>query len=201
MWQNAGKHAKSFGVKGFLYGAAIGAVVGVAALLMVAGAISSLGAMGIVASTLPEAGLTGMASVGAQILANGLSALTVPAVAFVAGAGAAAGSFIGAVCSATAGSVYGAATDESNPLPRVIDTAATKIMTKSPELAKAIAYKVGLQEEAGQQLAAQGGAQTAPEAPMITKPIPETSRQQPAASFQERVATQTKEAELAAAQR
>lgn len=207
MWQNVKKHAKSFGVKGFLYGAAIGAVVGVAALLMVAGAVSTLGALGIVSASIEGSGLAGMAGAGAQILANGLPALTVQAVAFVGGVGAAAGAFIGGVCSATAGSVYGAATDESNPLPRVLDSAANKIITKTPELAKAIAAKVSMQEEAGQQLAAQGGVQTAPEAPMITQPVPEITRtqvnytKQPAASFQDRVATQAKEAELAATQR
>lgn len=199
MWQNATKHAKSFGAKGFLYGAAIGAVVGVAALLMVAGAVSTLGALGIISSTIEGAGLAGMAGAGAQILANGLPALTVQAVAFVGTVGAAAGSFIGTVCSATAGSVYGAATDESNPLPRVVDNAANKIITKTPQLARAIAQKVGLQEEAGQKLAAQGGVQAAAEAPVIN-PAPETSRaQQPPASFQERMVTQAKEAELAAA--
>ncbi len=216
MWSNAAKHAKSFGVKGFLYGAAIGAVVGVAALLMVAGAVSTLGALGVVSATLEGSGLAGMAGAGAQILANGLPALTLQATAFVAGVGAAAGAFIGSVCSATAGSIYGAATDESNPLPRVLDSAANKIITKSPQLAKAIAQKISMQEDAGIQLAQQGGApQTAIEAPMIAQqPVMQVAAQAaapevetvtrkpavaPAASFQERM--QSKDTELAAAQR
>lgn len=210
MWQNAAKHAKSFGIKGFLYGAVIGAVVGVAALLMVAGAVSTLGALGIVSSTIAGGGALEMAGAGAQILANGLAAIDLPLVAAIGGGGAVAGSVIGAVGCATAGGIYGAAVDETNPLPRVLDATANKIISKTPELAKAIAHKVSLQEEASQQLAAQGGVQAAAvEAPVITQSVAEApatqtnyTKQQPAVSFQERVvATQAKEAELAAAQR
>jgi hypothetical protein len=185
VWGSVAKQAKSWGAKGFLYGAAIGAVLAVTTVLVIAAVISGLGAANIIAAT-AALGTPEMLGAGAQLLANGLESLSWPLMGGFAAGGAVAGAGIGAVGCATAGGIYGAATDESNPLPRILDSAANRILTKTPALAKAIAAKVEMQEAANDSLYNQGGVTSPESAPIIS--IGSQSAKQPTNSFQEKLA-------------
>lgn len=206
MWNNVKKHGKSFALKGFVYGAIAGALIVGATCLMGASvlyALSEIGASGVLEAMGGAAGVTAEGAAGASggIMLGGAKILSASFLAPMMGFGAAVGSFLGAAGGAAAGSAYGAVTDEGNPLPKVVEVAANKIVNKSPQLAKVVATKVEMQEAASAQLAAQGGVQVPKDAPMITPRVTIPEVKKPSASFQDRVTAQASTQEMATTQR
>lgn len=198
MWANAVKKATSFGTKGFIYGAAIGAVLAVAALAVGAAVMYGLGISEIVVTEASKAGTIGMLDTARRLITLGAKEMTFGTFAQFAGAGAIMGAGVGGASGAALGGVYGAATDESNPMPKLVKNTAHRITEKIPVLAKAIAREVE-QKERLENLAAPSAADASQGAPpLLASPAVNFA---PASDprFRERLAAQAKEVELAAA--
>lgn len=182
-WTNTKKKASSFAMKGLVYGAVAGAVLGVG-MLLVGGAGLYLAGM---LTTMQIGSVAGAAEAAVAGVQGGAALLTGEGMAICAAGGALVGSLLGAAGGVAAGSLYGAAMDKDSPLPHTMEKLARKISDKTPGLAQAIARNVNTENAIAQQPKHREALQTMAQAPELSAaPAPRRASPQ---SFQDRLAS------------